>query len=102
MGYWVDHPDRPVPPSNPCNVYAEANLRYLGALGYHPYYLVAYLTRGPFAGETHIMAATDLRGYTLVLDNLHPGEWLTADQLEHDGYLFIGRELSGRWYAVRQ
>lgn len=98
-GYWVDHPERPIPAYAPCNFYAEQDLARLKALGYPAYYLVAQITRGPFAGEAHVMAAVDFDGFTAVWDSLQPRP-ADADELRAVGYRFLGREIGGRWYSV--
>jgi len=96
-GYYVDHTERPVPALAPCNVFAEADLDHLRALGYSAYYLMAFIPR---LGEGHIMVAVDFDTFTAVWDSLRP-EPVSADQLIEDGYDLLGREIDHVWYEIR-
>jgi hypothetical protein len=89
-GYYVDHPERPVPGAAPCNVLAKAGLERLRALGYRAYYLTAFI---PSVGEGHIMVAVDFDTFTAVWDSLR-AQPVTADQLIAEGYILLGARLT--------
>jgi len=95
-GYYVDHPERPIPNENICNVYAEESTKDLKALGYHPYYLYAVIPDG----RAHIMTAVDIDNFTAVWDNLHNEVPITLDSLRKEGYRFYAEEIDGIWYYI--
>lgn len=95
-GFWLDHPDKYIPPDNICNAFAETQMTTLKNEGLNPYY-VAMLTP---TGEGHAGVGVDEKDGTYIFDNLHQEREVPASQFLDEGYLFLAREINGVWYSV--
>jgi hypothetical protein len=99
FGYYVDHPERRIPPYAECNAYAEWAFGHLKAEGLRPFYIVVFAS---LFAELHIVAAVETSHGPVIYDNLYDERPIAlSDALNGPyGYVLRGIEIDGKWYRV--